>query len=92
MSLDHSSAIAANRFGLGAKPGELGAIGADARGWLEAQLRGPAPTVSAAGLRASPDILRDASAIRARLQSLRRASAGAPAGADASAASAAAPL
>ena len=31
--------IAANRFGLGAKPGELAAMGADPRGWLKAQLR-----------------------------------------------------
>jgi uncharacterized protein (DUF1800 family) len=30
---------AANRFGLGARPGELGAIAGDARGWLHAQLR-----------------------------------------------------
>jgi uncharacterized protein (DUF1800 family) len=39
--------IAANRFGLGARPGEIAAIGSDARGWLRAQLvpeRGlPAP-------------------------------------------------
>ena len=75
MSLDYSSAIAANRFGLGAKPGELGVIGADACGWLEAQLRGPAPALGAAGLRASADILRDAAAIRGQLQSQRRATA-----------------
>ena len=31
---DVSAAIAANRFGLGARPGELAAVGADARGWL----------------------------------------------------------
>lgn len=32
------AAIAANRFGLGAKPGELNEIKSDPRGWLEAQL------------------------------------------------------
>lgn len=37
---------ASNRFGLGARPGELDAIGADPRGWLHAQL--------AAGPRSNP--------------------------------------
>jgi uncharacterized protein (DUF1800 family) len=32
------AAIAANRFGLGARPGELAAIGGDPKGWLKAQL------------------------------------------------------
>ena len=49
-----------DRFGLGARPGELELIGADARGWLEAQLRGPAPALAATGLRPSADILSDA--------------------------------
>jgi len=35
--------IAVNRFGLGAAPGELAAVGGDPRGWLAAQLKGPAP-------------------------------------------------
>ncbi|MFC4309524.1 DUF1800 family protein [Steroidobacter flavus] len=35
-----SAIIAANRFGLGARPGELSAIGDDARGWLTQQLKG----------------------------------------------------
>jgi len=81
VSLNYSPAIAANRFGLGAKPGELGVIGADARGWLEAQLRGPAPALPAAGLRPSAEILSDAAAIRQQLQSQRRAAAAGPAGA-----------
>jgi uncharacterized protein (DUF1800 family) len=38
MSLDQA-AIAANRFGLGARPGELKAIAGDPRGWLIAQLK-----------------------------------------------------
>jgi uncharacterized protein (DUF1800 family) len=33
--------IAANRFGLGARPGELAEIAADPRGWVEQQLLGP---------------------------------------------------
>jgi uncharacterized protein (DUF1800 family) len=79
VSLDSSPAIAANRFGLGAKPGELGVIGTDARGWLEAQLRGPAPTLPATALRNSTDILSDAATIRKQLQSQRRAAAAGPA-------------
>jgi uncharacterized protein (DUF1800 family) len=77
VSLDYSSAVAANRFGLGAKPGELAAIGTDARGWLEAQLRGPAPGLSVTGLRSSTDVLSNAAAIRKQLQSQRRAAAAA---------------
>ncbi len=38
--------IAASRFGLGAKPGELAEAAADPRGWLERQL-GPAPALPA---------------------------------------------
>jgi uncharacterized protein (DUF1800 family) len=39
------AAIAANRFGLGARPGELRRIGADARAWLRSQLTGPPPSI-----------------------------------------------
>jgi uncharacterized protein (DUF1800 family) len=38
-----SAIIAANRFGLGARPGELTDIGDDARGWLEQQVKGTRP-------------------------------------------------
>ncbi len=44
------AAVAANRFGLGARPGELGEIAGDPRGWLEAQLRpeaGPPEPIAA---------------------------------------------
>jgi len=37
----YESVIAANRFGLGARPGELANIGSDPRGWLMQQLPGP---------------------------------------------------
>ena len=77
VSLDYSPAIAANRFGLGAKPGELTAIGTDARAWLDAQLHGPAPAVAGVGLRDSASILREAGEVRRQLQAQRRtASAG----------------
>lgn len=39
--------IAANRYGLGARPGELKAIGSDARGWLAAQVKGSRPATDA---------------------------------------------
>ena len=35
------AAIAANRFGFGARPGDLQAIAGDPRGWLKAQIRAP---------------------------------------------------
>jgi uncharacterized protein (DUF1800 family) len=40
------AAIAANRFGLGARPGELDEIEPDPRKWLLKQLRGPSETPS----------------------------------------------
>ena len=43
--LRQDAAIAANRFGLGARPGDAAAIGSDPQGWLAAQLESipPAP-------------------------------------------------
>ncbi len=46
MSL-HEAAIAANRFGFGARPGELAAIAGDPRGWVKAQLAPERSTPSA---------------------------------------------
>jgi uncharacterized protein (DUF1800 family) len=60
MSLDSSPAIAANRFGLGARPGDLQSISADPRGWLSAQLHGPAPLIASPGLRGTAEVLREA--------------------------------
>jgi uncharacterized protein (DUF1800 family) len=57
MSLDATGAIAANRFGLGAKPGELDIIATDPRGWLEAQLKGGPPLLAAPGLKSVTEIL-----------------------------------
>jgi uncharacterized protein (DUF1800 family) len=75
-------AIAANRFGLGARPGELTSIGSDGRGWLTAQLKGDAPGIAAAGLRTSQDILAETLELRRNLREMRRAKGGAKAGAD----------
>ncbi len=44
-----AAAIAANRFGLGARPGDLVQIGTQPREWLLEQLAGPAGTPSALG-------------------------------------------
>ena len=38
-----TSAIAANRFGLGARPGELDTIGGNGRDWLARAARGRHP-------------------------------------------------
>lgn len=57
------AAVAANRFGLGARPGEIRAAGSDARGWLKAQLDGPAPLLQVA-LPASHEMLSQAQALR----------------------------
>ena len=43
------AAIAANRFGFGARPGDLDAIAGDPRGWLKAQIGPPAAPSPAAG-------------------------------------------
>ncbi len=59
------AAIAANRFGFGARPGELAAAASDPRGWLLAQVRSPyqAPA-ELDGLASSREIL--AGYLRAR--------------------------
>jgi len=60
-----TSAIAANRFGLGARPGELAAIGGAGPDWLRSQLDGPAPQITDERLQSSASIL-------ARIYDLRR--------------------
>jgi uncharacterized protein (DUF1800 family) len=59
------AAIAANRFGLGARPGELESLG-DAEDWLRRQIEGRPPTLADTQLRPSAEIL-------ARAMELRRA-------------------
>ncbi|MBV9316980.1 MAG: DUF1800 domain-containing protein, partial [Gammaproteobacteria bacterium] len=72
MSEDITAAIAANRFGLGARPGELALIGADARGWLRTQLRAPPPSLADAELLSSAQILAQALELRREIQAERR--------------------
>jgi uncharacterized protein (DUF1800 family) len=68
-----ASAIAANRFGLGARPGELVAIGADPRGWLEEQLRHGPPLRPEGTLQGSAQILANALELRRQIQAERKA-------------------
>jgi uncharacterized protein (DUF1800 family) len=67
-----SAATAANRFGLGARAGELARIGADGRDWLRAQLQAAPPPLSAPGLRPSDQVLAEALQIRRALEAERR--------------------
>jgi uncharacterized protein (DUF1800 family) len=67
-----TAAIAANRFGLGARPGELAAIGNNGPDWLRAQLLAPPPTLAADGLRPSQQILADALSLRREIEAARR--------------------
>ena len=67
-----ASVIAANRFGLGARPGELALIGSDAREWLRAQLRAPPPVLGAADLLPSAQILAQALELRREMQAQRK--------------------
>ncbi|MGH8288548.1 MAG: DUF1800 domain-containing protein [Steroidobacteraceae bacterium] len=76
-----TSAIAANRFGLGARPGELAAIGAAGPEWLKAQLRGPAPEITDEGLQSSASILAQIYDLRRTIRAERQSVAGAGAGA-----------
>jgi uncharacterized protein (DUF1800 family) len=69
-------AIAANRYGLGARPGDLADIGRDPRGWLRAQLAGAPPSLDEPGLRTSADILVDVFAIQRERQAIKQAASG----------------
>jgi uncharacterized protein (DUF1800 family) len=79
-----TSAIATNRFGLGARPGELAAIGSAGRDWLRAQLLAGPPALNSPELRPSQQILSDAFELRREIQGARRAEglAGGGSGAD----------
>jgi uncharacterized protein (DUF1800 family) len=68
-----TSAIAANRFGLGARPGELASIGGDGREWLLAQLKGGPPALADTSLRSSQQILASALDLRREIQAAKKA-------------------
>ncbi|MBS0421581.1 MAG: DUF1800 domain-containing protein [Proteobacteria bacterium] len=70
-----SPAIAANRFGLGARPGELAQIGTQPRDWLIAQLAGSAPLLSGPELHSSTETLARGLEVRRELRAAKRAAA-----------------
>jgi uncharacterized protein (DUF1800 family) len=70
-----SSTIAANRFGLGARPGELASIGGDGRDWLRAQLTRAPPVIADAQLASSAQVLAQAFALQREIQQARRSGA-----------------
>ena len=67
------STIAANRFGFGARPGGLTAIGGDGRDWLRAQLKDAAPRLADPQRRSSSDILAEALELRREIRASRKA-------------------
>src|SRR3982751_4657590 len=69
---DTAAAIAANRFGLGARPTELASAGADPAGWLLGQLKGAPPVLSEEGLRPSAETLAKALELRKEVAGQRR--------------------
>lgn len=72
-----ASVIATNRFGLGARPGELSAVGSDPRGWLKAQIRKvQPPSDEIAALPSGPSILEEFFEQREVRQELKKAQAG----------------
>ena len=69
-----NAAIAANRFGLGARPGELVTLSADPRGWLLEQLTGAYEAPAAlAGLASGRDVLATYFSAREAREAARKA-------------------
>ncbi len=71
------AAIAANRFGIGARDGEIAAAEGDPRGWLLAQLGGPPPTRMIGGerLRTGRESLAEYSRLFAERREMKQAAA-----------------
>jgi uncharacterized protein (DUF1800 family) len=67
-----AAAIAANRFGLGASPGDLDAIQGDPQGWLRKQLKGLPPAFTGEGLKPSAETLAQAIELRRELAEVRK--------------------
>ena len=66
------AAIAANRFGLGARPGELAAVGVDAGDWLLRQIKDAPPVLKGEGLKPSAETLAKALEQRKEIAAARR--------------------
>jgi uncharacterized protein (DUF1800 family) len=61
-----AAVIATNRFGLGARPGEMAMCAADPRGWLEAQLKGPPPAIAGPALASTATMVATIDRLRAQ--------------------------
>ena len=70
---DLAAAIAANRFGLGAKPGDLDVVAGDPEEWLSRQLKGSPPPLKGAGLKPSSETLARVLEARQQVMEERRA-------------------
>ena len=69
---DLNAAIAVNRFGLGARPGELATVAKDPEGWLKRQLKGAPPVLSGPGLKPSAETLARVLELRKEVMAERR--------------------
>jgi uncharacterized protein (DUF1800 family) len=69
---DTAAAIAANRFGLGARPGELAVVARDPEGWLTKQLKGAPPVLAGEGLKPSSETLAKVIGLRKEVAAVRR--------------------
>jgi len=69
---DIAAAIAANRYGLGARPGELAGMAGDPRGALRAQLAGGPPLLASQGLVDGATALGEAESLRHALKAVKR--------------------
>jgi uncharacterized protein (DUF1800 family) len=67
-----AAAIAANRFGLGARPGDLAIVEKDPAGWLRKQLKGAPPVLADADLKPSSETLARAIELRREVAVERR--------------------
>ena len=67
-----AAAIAANRFGLGARPGDLGRVAADPRGSLRAQLQGAVPLIPGGALPDTATVLSRGEQLRRDRREKRR--------------------
>jgi len=69
---DIAAAIAANRFGLGARPGELAAVARDPQEWLGRQIKSSPPALTGEGLQPSSETLAKALELRKEAAEARR--------------------
>src|SRR5688572_17646777 len=69
---DLAAAIAANRFGLGARPGDLELVARDPEDWLARQLKGALPKLEGTGLKPSAETLARVLEMRQQVMEERR--------------------